>query len=84
MDTLQVNIHTFIHTRILNIKLQRKKKKLSTDKNVDYKNSLHFDNKIASYDLWINIFIKIFFLKRLRLFVVMIYFGKELNIFTPR
>ena len=51
MDTLQVNIHTFIHTRILNIKLQRRKKKLSTDKNVDYKNSLHFDNKIASYDL---------------------------------
>ena len=50
---LQTYIHTYIHT-YSNIKYQvtkKKEKKLSTDKNVDYKNSLHFDNKIASYDL---------------------------------
>ena len=44
---LQAYIHTYIHT-YSNIKYQVTKKK---EKNVDYKNSLHFDNKIASYDL---------------------------------
>ena len=59
-------IHAYIHNTLLhssplgapppymNIKIssyKEKRKKLFTDKNIDYKNSLHFDNKIVRYDV---------------------------------
>ena len=50
-------------------KEKRKKKK---EKKTFYrlKNSLHFNNKIASYDLWIEIFIKNFLSKKAKAFCV--------------
>ena len=43
----------FCHTWILKYQVTKQKKKF-TDKNIAYKNRLHFNNKVESYDLWIN------------------------------
>ena len=52
----------FCHTWLLKYQVTKKKeqKKLLTDKNIDYRNSLHFDNEIESFDIWIKIVIKNF------------------------
>ena len=52
--------------------LERDKETRKKKKKTFYrlKNSLHFNNKIASYDLWIEIFIKNFLSRKAKAFCV--------------
>ena len=52
--------------------LERDKEKKKKGKKTLYrlKNSLHINNKIASYDLWIEIFIKKFLSRKAKAFCV--------------